>query len=60
MGGFKRRLFDSQTIFVHSITSTKLKNIKRVTKDVALEGYNIPRDSFALANLTGFMQVLAT
>jgi len=28
----------------------------RVTKDVTLEGYNIPRDSFALANLTGFMQ----
>ena len=29
----------------------------RVTKDMTLEGYNIPRDSFALANLTGFMQV---
>ena len=29
----------------------------RVTKDVALEGYHIPKDSLALANLTGFMQV---
>merc|ERR1719397_1762811 len=28
----------------------------RVTKDVTVEGYKIPRDSFALANLTGFMQ----
>ena len=29
----------------------------RVTKDVALEGYHIPKDSLALANLIGFMQV---
>ena len=27
---------------------------------MTLEGYKIPRDSFALANLTGFMQVFAT
>ena len=29
----------------------------RVTKDVTVEGYHIPRDSGALAPLTGFMQV---
>ena len=27
---------------------------------MTLEGYKIPRDSFALANLTGFMQVFNT